>query len=162
GYPAVVQQVANYVKDAKSGAIYFGIQAPDCAAFVKALRGAGVTAQIYTADSCSSEAMFNLSESHGIEAELQGYLLNQPELYSPLVAYELDQREKAIQASGTKAPLSNYTRQAFSGIAWIYQVANDLLASGGNIDDAAALRNAFSSVEKYHLVGYRPVTCKNN
>jgi branched-chain amino acid transport system substrate-binding protein len=162
GYPAVVQQVANYLKDAKKGAVYFGIQAPDCAAFVKALRGAGVTAQIYTADSCSSDAMFNLSESHGIEAELQGYVSGQPDLYSSLVAYELDQREKAIQAAGPKAPLSNYTRQAFSGLVWIYQVANDVLASGGNIDDAAALRTAFGSVDNYHLVGYRPVSCKNN
>jgi branched-chain amino acid transport system substrate-binding protein len=162
GYPAVIQQVANYLNGAKNPAVYFGIQATDCAAFLKGLRGAGITGQIYEADSCSSDAVFNLSESHGIEQELQGYVRGQPDLYSPLVAYELDQREKAIQAAAPKAPLSNYTRQAFSGVVWIYQVANDMLKAGGNIDDVAALRNAFASVEKYHLVGYRPVTCKNN
>jgi branched-chain amino acid transport system substrate-binding protein len=162
GYPAVIQQVANYLKGAKSPAVYYGIQATDCAAFLKGLRGGGVTGQIYEADSCSSDAVFNLSESHGIEQELQGYVRGQPDLYSSLVAYELDQREKAIQDASPKAPLSNYTRQSFSGIVWIYQVANDMLASGGNIDDAAALRTAFGSVDNFHVVGYRPVSCKNN
>jgi branched-chain amino acid transport system substrate-binding protein len=162
GYPAVVQQVANYLRGAKSPAVYYGIQATDCAAFLKGLRGGGVNAQIYQADSCSSEAVFDLAESRGISQELQGYVQGQPDLYSSLVAYELDQREKAIQNSGPKAPLSNYTRQSFSGIVWIYQVANDMLASGANIDDVAALRSAFASVEKFHLVGYRPVSCKNN
>jgi hypothetical protein len=106
--------------------------------------------------------VFNLPESHGVEFELQGYVRGQTDLYDGLVANELDQREKAIQAAGPKAPLSNYTRQAFSGIVWIYQVANDLLKSGGNIDDPAALRAAFAGVDNYHLVGYRPVSCKNN
>ena len=53
GYPAVVQQVADYLDGAESGSVYFGIQSSDCAAFIQALRGAGVEAEIYIADSCT-------------------------------------------------------------------------------------------------------------
>jgi branched-chain amino acid transport system substrate-binding protein len=161
GYPAVIQQVADYLEGAENPAVYFGIQATDCAAFLTGLRGAGVEAEIYMADSCSSEAVFNLEESQGVHVELQGYLADQPELNSDLANFELEQREQAIADFGPEAPLSNYTRQAFSAVVFIYQVANQLLADGGDLDDREALRAAFTAVENYHVVGYRPVDCAN-
>ena len=162
GYPAVVQQVSDYLDGAENGAVYFGIQASDCAAFIQGLRGAGVEAQIYIADSCTSDAVKGLSESQGVIFELQGYLADQPELASDFVAMELQEREEAIEASGPASPLTSYTRQAFSGVAFVYQVANGLLASGGDIDDREALRAAYMAVDNYHVVGYRPISCANN
>jgi hypothetical protein len=162
GYPAVVQQVSDYLDGAENPAVYFGIQASDCAAFIQGLAGAGVEAQIYIADSCTSDAVKGLPESAGVIFELQGYLADQPELASEFVAMELAQREEAIAASGPESPLTSYTRQAFSGVAFIYQVANDLLASGGDIDDREALRAAYMAVDNYHVVGYRPISCANN
>ena len=88
--------------------------------------------------------------------ELQGYLLDQPELNSDFVNAELAAREAAIDEFGPQTPLTSYTRQAFSGVVFIYQVANQLLADGGDIDDREALREAFTAVDNYHVVGYRP------
>ncbi len=158
GYPAVVQQVADYLDGAENPAVYFGIQASDCAAFIQGLRGADVEAQIYIADSCTSDAVKGLPESDGVIFELQGYLIDQPELASDFVAMELQEREAAIEASGPESPLTSYTRQSFSGVAFIYQVANGLLASGGDVDDREALRAAYMAVDNYHVVGYRPAT----
>jgi branched-chain amino acid transport system substrate-binding protein len=162
GYPAVVQQVADYLDGAESGSVYFGIQASDCAAFIQGLAGAGVEAQIYIADSCTSDAVKGLPESNGVIFELQGYLLDQPDLNTEFVNTEMAAREAAIEEYGPETPLTSYTRQAFSGVVFIYQVANDLLASGGDIDDPEALREAYAAVEDYHVVGYRPINCATN
>jgi branched-chain amino acid transport system substrate-binding protein len=162
GYPAVIQQVADYLDGAESGSVYFGIQASDCAAFIQGLAGAGVEAQIYIADSCTSDAVKALPESNGVIFELQGYLTDQPDLNSEFANTELAAREAAIEEYGPETPLTSYTRQAFSGVVFIYQVANDLLASGGDIDDREALREAYTAVENYHVVGYRPINCAAN
>ena len=41
-------------------------------------------------------------------------------------------------------------------------MANQLLADGGDIDDREALREAFTAVDNYHVVGYRPISCADN
>lgn len=158
-YGAVVQQVSDYLDGADNPAVYFGLGAAECASYISGLHNAGVEAQIYIADSCTSDAVKDLEESHGVIFELQGYLADQPELASDFVATELAAREAAIDASGPETPLTSYTRQSFSGIVFIYQVANGLLASGGDIDDREALRGAYTAVENYHVLGYRPVDC---
>jgi len=162
GISAVSQQVADYVKDATNPAIYYAVQASDCAAFTKGLRSTGTTAQIYIAEGCNNDAVRNLPEAKGLIIELQGYVQNQPDLNDDLVNYEMTQRAAAYEAYGTKAPLSSYTNQAFAGVLWITQVANDVLAGGGNIDDADTLRAAFAKVVNYHILGYRPISCANN
>ena len=156
GQAAVVQQVSDYLDGAENPAVYFGISAAECAQYITGLAGAGVDAQIYIADSCTSDAVKDLPESDGVIFELQGYLLDQPELNSDFVNAELAAREAAIDEFGPQTPLTSYTRQAFSGVVFIYQVANQLLADGGDIDDREALREAFMSVDDYHVVGYRP------
>ena len=161
GNAAVVQQVSDYLDSAESGAVYFGIQASDCAAFIQGLSGAGVDSQIYIADSCTSDAVKGLPESDGVIFELQGYLAEQADLASDFVASELAAREAAIEEYGPKTPLTSYTRQAFSGVVFIYQVANQLLADGGDIDDREALRSAYTAVDNFHVLGYRPISCAN-
>ena len=133
---------SDYLDGAENPAVYFGISAADCAEYIQASRGAGVEAQIYIADSCTSDAVKGLPESDGVIFELQGYLLDQPELNSDFVNAELAAREAAIEEFGPQTPLTSYTRQAFSGVVFIYQVANELLADGGDIDDREALREA--------------------
>ena len=162
GQPAVIQQVSDYLDGAENPAVYFGISAAECAQFITGLAGAGVDAQIYIADSCTSDAVKGLSESDGVIFELQGYLLDQPELNSDFVNAELAAREAAIEEFGPETPLTSYTRQAFSGVVFIYQVANQMAADGGDIDDREALRDAFMGVDNYHVVGYRPISCVDN
>ncbi len=41
GYPAVIQQVSDYLQGSENPAIFMGIAAPDCASFIQGLRSAG-------------------------------------------------------------------------------------------------------------------------
>ncbi len=162
GYPAVVQQAIDYLEGAENAALYLPAQAADCAAFIQALRGAGVEGQIYTATGCNDEAVLGLPEAEGVAIEWAGYIVDQPELYSEFIQFELDERERAIEAYGPETPVSSLMRQMFSAVMFAYQVANDVAADGGDLDDRTALRAAVAAVDNYHVVGYRPISCVDN
>ena len=162
GYPAVVQQAVDYLAGAENPAVYLPVQAADCVAFIQALRGAGVEAQIYTAYGCDDEAVLGLPEADGVEIETPGYIVEQPELYSEFVQFELGELAAAIEAFGPETPVSSLMRQMFSTVVFAYQVANDVSNAGGDLDDRAAFRAAVAAVDNYHLVGYRPISCADN
>ena len=162
GYPAVVQQAVDYLAGADNPAVYLPAQAADCTAFIQSLRGAGVEAQIYTATACNDDAVLGLPEAEGVEIEWAGYIVQQPELYSDLVQLELAEREAAIEAYGPDTPVSSLMRQMFSAVVFAYQVANDVSAAGGDLDDRAAFRETVAAVDNYHVVGYRPISCVDN
>ena len=84
-----VQQIADYLAGAENPAVHLGAQATDCAAQIQALRAAGVEAQIYTTAACDSEAIRALPESEGIDFEVPGYIVEQPELYDEFIQFEL-------------------------------------------------------------------------
>ena len=50
----------------------------------------------------------------------------------------------------------------FSAIVFVYQVADQMIADGVDVDDREAFREAIGSVEDFHLLGYRPVSCASN
>ncbi len=162
GYPAIVQQAIEYLDGAENPAVYLPVQAADCAAFIQALRGAAVDAQIYTAYGCDDEAVLGLPEAEGVAIETPGYIVDQPELYSEFIQFELAELAAAIEAHGPETPVSSLMRQMFSTVMFAYQVANDVAAEGGDLDDRAAFREAVAAVDNYHVVGYRPISCANN
>ena len=128
GQPAVVQQVSDYLDGAENPAVYFGISAAECAAVHHGPGRAPASRPRSTSPTpAPSDAVKGLPESDGVIFELQGYLLDQPELNSDFVNAELAAREAAIDEFGPQTPLTSYTRQAFSGVVFIYQVANQML-----------------------------------
>jgi hypothetical protein len=161
-YPAVIQQVADYLQGAEKPAVFMGLQAPDCASFIPGLRSAGEDAPVYVSNSCDDEAVRGLPESEGTEFETPGYIVEQPELYDEFVQYELAQREAAIDEYGPKSPRSSFMRSMFSAVVFAYQVANQALAAGKDIDDREAFRKAIGAVDNFHLLGYPPVSCAGN
>jgi branched-chain amino acid transport system substrate-binding protein len=160
--PPVVQQMADYLAGAENPAVHLGAQAPDCAAQIQALRAAGVEAQIYTTAACDSEAIRDLPESEGIDFEVPGYIVEQPELYDEFIQFELAAREEAIDAYGPEGPKTAFGRQMFSSIIFAYQIANQALADGVDIDDREALREAIGAIDNFHLLGYQPISCAEN
>ena len=100
GFPAVIQQVSDYLAGSEDGAVYMGLNSADCASFVQGFRGAGFEQAIYVADSCNDEAVRGLPESEGVTFESAGYLVQQPEIYNEFIQFELAEREAAIEAYG--------------------------------------------------------------
>ena len=162
GYPAVVQQVSDYVQGAESPAIFLGIAAADCGSFIQSLRNAGVEAPIYVSSSCDDESVRGLPESAGTIFEAPGYIAEQPDLYSDFVQYTLQERDAAIDAYGPQSPKSAFMNSMFATTVFVYQVANQALADGVDIDDREAFREAIGSVDNFHLLGFRPISCSDN
>ncbi len=158
----VVQQIADYLAGAENPAVHLGAQATDCAAQIQALRAAGVDAQIYVTAACDSEAIRNLPESEGIDFEVPGYIVEQPDLYDEFIQFELAAREEAIDAYGPETPKTAFGRQMFSSIVFAYQIANQALEDGVDIDDREALREAIGAIDNFHLLGYQPISCAEN
>ncbi len=50
----------------------------------------------------------------------------------------------------------------FSSIVFAYQIADQALADGVDIDDREALREAIGAIDNFHLLGYRPISCAEN
>ena len=142
--------------------MHLGAQATDCAAQIQALRAAGVDAQIYVTAACDSEAIRNLPESEGIDFEVPGYIVEQPDLYDEFIQFELAAREEAIDAYGPETPKTAFGRQMFSSIVFAYQIANQALEDGVDIDDREALREAIGAIDNFHLLGYQPISCAEN
>ena len=162
GYPAVIQQVADYLQGSENPAVFMGLQAPDCASFIQGLRSSGEEAQVYTSNSCDDESVRGLPESAGTEFETPGFIVEQPELYSEFTQFMLAEREAALDAYGPQAPRGSFMRSMFSAVLFVYQVANAALADGVDIDDREAFREAIGSVEDFYLLGYQPVSCAGN
>ena len=92
--------------------------------------------------------------------EYEGYLVDQPDLYSAFVQRELAARSRAITAFGPSRPESATMRASFSAVVFAFQVMNDV-AVNGDPTDHVSLQLALSSVARYHLVGGPPVSCAN-
>ena len=103
-----------------------------------------------------------LPESEGIDFEVPGYIVEQPELYDEFIQFELAAREEAIDAYGPERPKTAFGRQMFSSIVFAYEVANQALADGVDIDDREALREAIGAIDNFHLLGYQPISCAEN
>ena len=128
GYPAVIQQVSDYLQGAENPAVFMGIAAPDCASFIQGLRSAGEESAVYTSNSCDDESVRGLPESAGTFFETPGFIVEQPELYSEFTQFMLAEREAALDAYGPQSPRGSFMRSMFSAVLFVYQVANAALA----------------------------------
>jgi hypothetical protein len=156
---ANIQAIQNYLDGAESPVINAGFGAADCAEYLKGLATAGNTAQIVVAGSCLDASVLQDPSAEGVAFGFQNYIVDQPDLYSPFVQYELTQREQALNDFGPESPLSTFMRTAFSAVAWGYQAMNEVAASGGDPSDRAAIAEALAGAENSHIVGYPPVNC---
>ena len=112
--------------------------------------------QIYIADSCTSDAVKGLPETDGVDLRAAG-LPRRParaeQRLRPVRAGRPRGGDRGVRAADAADELHP---PDVLGVVFIYQVANQLLADGGDIDDREALRAAFAAVDNYHVVGYRP------
>ena len=159
---ANVQAILKYLDGAQKGAIYFGIQASDCAEYTKAFAKAGNKNLLVESGSCLDESVTSDPSAKGAFFEFQNYDLTQASNYSPFAQWEMQEREQALKDYGPKSPLSTFMRTGFASQIWNWQILNDLVASGGDPKDAAAVTKAFAAAENSHVVGYPPISCNDN
>jgi len=143
-------------------AVYFGIQASDCAEYMKALNKAGFKGQIVASGSCNDQSVLDIPESHGVIFEQQSYIATQPELYSGFINREILSREAALTAYGPSSPGSAFLRTSFAAVVFAYQVMNEVIVAGADPTDNAVLQAALDAVDNYHVVGHPPVSCSDN
>jgi branched-chain amino acid transport system substrate-binding protein len=157
--PAMVQNVADFLEGAENPGIYFGVQSSDCVEFIKGLRGAGVEADIVVSSACDDQTVRSLPESVGLTVGIQGYNVGDPDSLSEFANWEIGVRDAAIDAYGPEAAKSTFMNDSFSTVIWIWQLANDIVADGGDPGDAATLQETLDGVSSYHIVGRPPIDC---
>jgi substrate-binding family protein len=156
---ALIQNVADFLKDAKNPGIFFGVQSSDCVEFLKGLKAAGVNADVVVSTACVDDTVLGLPESKGMNVELQGYNVADPSSLSDFAKWELDVRDKAIADYGPKAAVSNFMKDSFSVVTWGWQIANQLVADGKDPFDTKVMADALANLGSYHVVGRPPVDC---
>jgi branched-chain amino acid transport system substrate-binding protein len=157
--PAMVQNVADFLEGAENPGIYFGVQSSDCVEFIKGLRAAGVEADIVASSACDDETVRSLPESNGMTIGIQGYNVSDPESLTDFANWELGVRDEAIDAYGPEAAKSAFMNDSFSTMIWMWQLANDVVAAGGDPSDAETFQEALNNVASYHIVGRPPIDC---
>ena len=55
--------------------------------------------------------------------------------------------------------MSTFMNDSFSTIIWGWQIANQVMADGGDPFDQATLNEAMGSLGSYHFLGRPPVDC---
>ena len=84
-------------------------------------------------------------------------------MYDAYSAWELGQREELLESSSLRtAPISTFLRVGYGAGIAAYQVLGDMIASGQDVDDRAAIISAFAGLENQHVIGQGPTTCTNN
>ena len=145
---ANVQAILKYLDGAQKGAIYFGIQASDCAEYTKAFAKAGNKNLLVESGSCLDESVTSDPSSKGAILRVPGL---RPEPGQRATARSpsgsCTAREQAIKDYGPKSPLSTFMRTGFAALVWDYQILNDFVAAGGDPKDAAAVIKAFQAAE---------------
>ncbi|MEM9131176.1 MAG: hypothetical protein AAF962_14865 [Actinomycetota bacterium] len=162
---ANVQEVINFLDGAENGAMHFGIQAADCAAYNDALDAAGATFDVYNAGSCADDAVTSADSATGKHFGFVGppspdnvdLLAQFPEYWQ----WEIAHREEQLIAAEPEAPRSTFMRGGFSAGVLIYQVLNDFIADGGDPSDNEALIAAMTSVDNQHRLASVPLDCAN-
>src|SRR5262245_25441064 len=156
---ALIQNVADFLKDAKNPGIFFGVQSSDCVEFLKGLKAAGVTAQVVVSTACVDDTVLGLPESEGMSVELQGYNIADPDSLTDFATFELGVRDDAITAYGPDSAVSNFMKDSFSTIVWGWQIANQVIADGKDPFDPAVMGEALAGLGTYHFLGRPPVDC---
>ncbi len=162
---AIVQQIADFFGDtpADQRGIYFGIQASDCNEILSAIDAAGLDTLIVAAGSCIDDSVQANPAAAGAQFGQQGRISERPDLYDEYAAWELVWREDHLDNSDIRTtPVSAFLRVGHATGILVWNVFNDMVAAGQDIDDAQAVLDWFNGLENQHVVGVPPVTCTDN
>ena len=161
---AIVQEALNFL-EGSNGAVHFGIQAADCAAYDDALDAAGNPHQVWPSGSCVDDAVQSAVSATGKHFGFEGPpapdnagLLAQ---FHPFWQWEVSHREGILEAGNPESPLSSFMRLGFNTAVMAYQVTGDFIAAGGDPSDHAGLIQFMGALDNQHRVGGTPLDCAN-
>ena len=160
---AVAQGVIEYLSDAENGSIFFGIQSSDCNEILSALAAAGNTNTIVASGSCRDTSVEANPASHGAYFSSASKIPYRPDLWTEWETKTTDARTAAFEARPNKdAPESAFMETAYDVMmsAWVQLSLFD--AAGGDLNDAAAVFELFSSQDNLYRHNGPPVNCSNN
>ena len=162
---AIVQQMADFFGDtpADQTGVYFGIQASDCNEILSAIDAAGVDTTIVASGSCIDDSVQANPAATGAQFGQQGRISERPDLYDDYAAWELTWREDHLDNSPIRTtPVSAFLRVGHATGLLAWNVLNQMVADGEDIDDPNAVIAKFNGLENIHVVGVPPVTCTDN
>jgi basic membrane protein A len=143
--------------------VFFGMQASDCNEMLNAISAAGLETAVVSSGSCVDESVLANPAAANSYFEHQSYIAERPDLYDAYSAWELGQREELLDSSPIRtAPISTFLRVGYGAGIAAYQVLSDMITSGQDVDDRAAIISAFAGLENQHVIGQGPTTCTNN
>ena len=158
---ANIQAMIDYLDGAAYPVATFSSNSSNCVAQIKGLRAAGYTGDIVVGASCDDISVRDLPESVGVTFEVQQFKAGLPGL-SDFQSWEVDLREAAIDSYGPEAPVSAFMNDSFSTILFSWQIANDMLASGSDPFDTAALGTYLANLTEFHIVARPAIDCSTN
>jgi len=162
---ATVQAIIEYFGDtpAEETGIFFGISAADCNAIMSAITASGVDTTVIGSGSCIDDSVLANPASIGATFGQQGYIAERGDLYDDYIAWELDWRNDHLENSPDRTvPVSAFLRVGHSTGLMVWEVFNDMVEAGEDIDDADSVVSWFQNLENQHIVGTPPVTCTDN
>ncbi len=162
---ATVQAIIEYFGDTpgEETGVFFGISAADCNAIMSAMTASGVDTTVIVSGSCIDDSVLANPASIGATFGQQGYISERGDLYDEYTEWELNWRNDHLEnAPGRTAPVSAFLRVGHSTGLMVWEVFNDMVAAGEDIDDADAVISWFQNLENQHVVGTPPVTCTDN
>ena len=162
---ATVQAIIEYFGDtpAEETGIFFGISAADCNGIMSAITASGVDTTVIGSGSCIDDSVLANPASVGATFGQQGYISERPDLYDDYTAWELNWRNDHLENSPLRnAPVSAFLRVGHSTGIMVWEVFNDMIAAGEDIDDGAAVVAWMQKLNNQHMVGTPPVTCTDN
>ena len=162
---ATVQAIIEYFGDTPSDetGIFFGISAADCNGIMSAITASGVETNVIGAGSCIDDSVLANPASTGATFGQQGYISERADLYDDYIAWELTWRNDHLENSPLRnAPVSAFLRVGHSTGLMVWEIFNDMIAAGEDIDDADSVVAAMQNLENQHMVGTPPVTCTDN
>ena len=162
---ALVQQIADFFGDtaAEDTAVFFGTQASDCNEILSALDAAGVDTQVIASGSCIDDSVQSNPAATGAQFGQQARISERPDLYAEYPAWELEWREALLDNSDIRTtPVSAFLRVGHGVGVLAWNVLNDMVDAGEDIDDADAVINWLLGLENQHQLGYAPITCTDN
>ena len=162
---AVIAQISDFFGDtaADERVIYFGIQSSDCNEIMNAITAAGLETDVIGSGACVDDSVLANPASAGAFFGQAGFLAERPDLYDAYESWEIITRESLLDESSLRtSPVSNFLRTGYGTGILVYQVLNDMIANGQDVDDRAAIIAAFGAMENQHVVGQPPVSCTDN
>jgi len=162
---ATVQAIIEYFGDTppEETGIFFGISAADCNGIMSAITASGVDTTVIGAGSCIDDSVLANPASVGATFGQQGYISERPDLYDDFTAWELNWRNDHLENSPLReAPVSAFLRVGHSTGIMVWEIFNDMIEAGEDIDDGAAVVAWMQNLDNQHMVGTPPVTCTDN